>query len=393
MNFKLAALVDKFAGRLLLWFIPFLPAYPKEIPSNPNFKNILIIKFWGFGSIIEATPLFRFLKQEYPHSTLDIFTFSANKKMAWSLGLFRKVYVLDLKRGIFNFSRQTLRFILAHRKKYDLVVDLEFFALFSALVTKMLGSRYSLGFKTFFKSRNRCYSRTVVFDHSNHIRLIFLKFLDALYVKEPADITLLPPKIPEDKKLSVMKKFPMLKDNYLNIAVNINSSGLFTNRRWPEEEFRKLIGFMQQDCKGLQIYLVGGKEDLPTVESFYQSLPEKRGVHIMAGQLDILEFSYALSKMACLITSDSGPLHIAEALGVPVVGFFGPETPNLYGPVSEKSLAFYKNLFCSPCLNVYNHKRSDCCDNLCLKLISAEEVYEKIKSKYFLDNCLLSGSS
>jgi len=385
MNFKRAALTDKFIGRLLINIFIFLPPYPKEIPPNINFGNILVLKLWGFGSLLEATPLFKALKKRYPDSTIDLLTFPANKEIALSLELFRKVYVIDLRKRFLSFFWQTLRFIFRHRKKYSLVIDLEFFALFSALVTKMLGSRYSMGFKTFLAMRNRCYSRTVVFDHSNHVRIIFIKFLDALHIKELPDITLSPPKTPADKKLLVMKKFPILEENYLHIAVNINSSDLFINRRWPEDYFRKLIGFMQRDCNNPQIYLIGGREDLPMVEDFYESLPDKKGVHITAGKLDIIEFSYALTKMNCLITSDSGPLHIAEAVGTPVVGFFGPETPNLYGPMSERSLTFYTNMFCSPCLNVYNHKMSNCRDNQCLKLISVEEVYEKVKLRYFND--------
>lgn len=179
-----------------------------------------------------------------------------------------------------------------------------------------------------------------------------------------------------------MEKFPSL-NKHIQIAININSSDLSINRRWPVENFRKLISFMQRDWNNLQIYLVGGERDLPQVRSFYETLPDKTAVFIAAAKFDILEFSYALSKMLCLITNDSGPLHIAEALGVPVVSFFGPETPNLYGPLLDKSLTFYKNLFCSPCLNVYNYKMSNCDDNRCLKLISPEEVYENIKTRYF----------
>lgn len=386
MKFKRAAFVDESVGRLLLKFLIMLPPFPKPIPQNADFKNILIIKFWGFGSILEATPLFKALKEEYPDVAIDILTFSENKKIVWSLGLFRKVHGIDLRKGIFSFTLQTFKFILRYRKKYSLVIDLEFFASFSALVTRMLGTNYSLGFHTFFVSRDLCYSRTVVFDHSNHIRLIFLKFLDALYIKEPSVISLLSPQISEEHKSSALKKIPILKDDtYLHIAININSSDLFTNRRWPQENFRQLMAFIQRDFPKTQIYLVGGKEDLLLVESFYDSLPNKNGVHILAGKLDILEFTFALSKMACLITSDSGPLHIAEALRVPVISFFGPETPNLYGPLSEASLAFYKNLFCSPCLNVYNHKRSQCNDNQCLQIISSEEVYKQMKERYFND--------
>ena len=70
------------------------------------------------------------------------------------------------------------------------------------------------------------------------------------------------------------------------------------------------------------------------------------------------------------------------ALGIPTISFFGPETPSLYGPVSGEYYVFYKNIYCSPCLNIYNTKNSDCKNNECLKLIKPGEVLELIKSKW-----------
>ena len=383
MNYKTAAFLDVSIGKILVNLISLLPPFPKELKKREHFKNILVIKFLGIGSIIEATPLLRALKREYPDLPIDLLTFSENKHVAESLELFRNVHVIVFRKRIFNLFFQTMRFVISKRQKYSLIIDLEFFAYFSALVTKMLSSTYSLGFEGFFNSRNRCYSRTVVFDHSNHVRFIFLKFLDSLYLKNSSDIALSSLNISREKKISALQKFPSLNEDGIQIAININSSSLCTNRRWPEENFRKLIGFIQKDYQNPQIYLVGGKEDLPSVKYFFESLPDKKNIHITAGKLDILEFSFALSKMALLISSDSGPLHIAESLGIPVVGFFGPETPNLYGPLSERSFVFYRNLYCSPCLNTYNHKRSKCKDNQCLKLITTEEVYGEMKNKHF----------
>jgi len=383
MNYKWIIFLDEFIGGLLLRVIFLLPPFAKDIPRNAAFKNILVMKFWGMGTILETTPFFCALKQKYPDIPLDILTFSDNRQMVENLGLFSNVHTVDLRKGIFNLFFQTIRFILAHRKKYSLVIDLEFFSNYSALVVKLFGSRYSLGFEGFFNIRNHCYSRLVTFDHSNHVRVIFLKFLDALYIKRPTDIALSAPKIPDEKKTRVLGRFPTLKDDDIKITVNIISSELCTNRRWPEENFRKLIGFIQRDYKRPQIYLVGGRRDLPAVRSFYESLPDKRAVYVTAGEMDILEFSYVLSRTDLLISSDSGPLHIAEALKIPVVCFFGPETPSLYGPMSDNSLVFYENLFCSPCLNTHNHKRTRCRDNQCLKIISPEDVYEKMKIRYF----------
>ena len=380
MNYQKAAFLDLFLARQLLKLASLIPPYPKQLQGKVDVKKLLIMKFWGVGSIIEATPLFRTLKLEFPHASIDILTFSENREIISSLGIFHNIHVLDIRKGWLIFFTQAAGFIIRHRNRYSLIIDLEFFAYFSALMTKILNSEYALGFGTFFVFRNRCYSRNVVFDHSNHIRLIFLKFLNALDIRPPGDMSLSKSIISEEKKRLVLQIFPVLEGVSLKVAININSSELCRNRSWPEENFRRLIILMQADNSELEIYLSGGKDDVPKVKRFYDLLPNKRKVFFIAGKLDILEFSFFLSRMDWLITSDSGPLHIAESVGTPVISFFGPETPNLYGPLLKKSFIFYKNLYCSPCLNTYNHKRTNCADNQCLKMITVEDVYRRIKT-------------
>jgi len=385
MNFSKAIILDELLGKLLAKLISLFPPFPNKIKEKIQIDNILIIKFWGIGTIIQMTPFVRTLKQYYPNVPIDILTFSQNRQLIETFGLFRKVYIVDYRANFFVFLWQTIWFVLKKRRQYSFIIDFEFFAMFSVLVTKLLASKYSLGFESFFPYRNRCYSRTIIFDHSSHVRTIFLKFLSALNINSKMDVALISPQIPYEKEKSVFEKYPEFENKAFRVAVNINSSELFRNRQWPKDYFRKLIGFLQQDFCDINVYLVGGKEDLPEVKEFYESLKNKNGVKITTGKFDLTEFSFALSKMQCLITSDSGPLHIAEAMNIPVVCFFGPETPNLYGPRSENSLVFYKNIYCSPCLNTYKNKRSKCKDNQCLKQILPEDVYLLMKKAIMTD--------
>ena len=68
--------------------------------------------------------------------------------------------------------------------------------------------------------------------------------------------------------------------------------------------------------------------------------------------------------------NDSGPLHIAASVGLPVLALFGPESPAVYGPpLSPQNTVLYRAEPCGPCLNVYTDKHSRCRDNICLKRI------------------------
>ena len=73
-----------------------------------------------------------------------------------------------------------------------------------------------------------------------------------------------------------------------------------------------------------------------------------------------------------------GPL-FAAMTPVPVITLYGPETPTLYGSLSPGAFNFHVPLSCSPCLTAYNHRNSPCDgDNVCLKMISPEEVFSKV---------------
>ena len=79
-----------------------------------------------------------------------------------------------------------------------------------------------------------------------------------------------------------------------------------------------------------------------------------------------------------MITNDSGPMHMAVAMGTPTVSFFGPETPLLYGPRGKKHKVLYVNLGCSPCITNSNAKNARCKHSQarCMNKISVDEAYK-----------------
>ena len=92
------------------------------------------------------------------------------------------------------------------------------------------------------------------------------------------------------------------------------------------------------------------------VQEFCRQLPEIGQIVNLCGKLSIPQLVGLFSKSDFLITNDSGPLHIAVSVGLPTLSFFGPETPYLYGPQGDQHYVFYSDIFCSPCLNIYNSK-------------------------------------
>ena len=88
-----------------------------------------------------------------------------------------------------------------------------------------------------------------------------------------------------------------------------------------------------------------------------------------------------LGAMALLVadlfmTSDSGPPHFAALTDIPTIVLFGPETPALYGPLSDNVRSVHLGLHCSPCVSAFNHRDTPCRDNRCMQEIEPDKILE-----------------
>lgn len=397
MQISVARKLDKYFGPFVCNFLLFIRVFfliakkDRGVFPRQNYKNILVIKFFGMGTIILASPTLMKLKDKYPDANITIITLLANKECCEVLPSIDNVICINID-NLNNFIYTSFAALKDVRKmEIDLVLDLEFLSKFSAIIS-LLTSFFSpekliIGFDSPIRWRNSVYDKTVSFEHSGHITKIFHKFLNCLGIND-CEVSFKAEKLAmvkcaENKYLDVSvkaKDFIGNIDNSNLISVNINSGVLDHNRRWPREYYSVLIRELVKEPNTV-VLLIGGSGDEDYVSGLEEELPSTQQIINLCGKSSFKQLVGILIKSNLLITNDSGPLHIAMALGVPTFSFFGPETPSLYGPVNGEHHVFYKNIYCSPCLNIYNTKHSDCKNNECLKLIKPEEVLELLKSK------------
>lgn len=124
-------------------------------------------------------------------------------------------------------------------------------------------------------------------------------------------------------------------------------------KRWPAEHFARLIS--ETAARGFECLLIGGAEDAATnaeAAALSRSAPLD-----LTGSLSIIESAAVLKRCRALVTNDSAPLHLAEAVGTPVIAFFGPTVREFgYYPRLRDSRALETKLPCRPCSR--NGKRS-----------------------------------
>ena len=94
---------------------------------------------------------------------------------------------------------------------------------------------------------------------------------------------------------------------------------------------------------------------------------------------NIYELIHVIQTGDIFLTNDSGPAHFASLTDAITLTLFGPEIPDLYGPLSKHGISLYSHFLCSPCLTARNHRHTICRDNKCLQAITPEEVIGHIK--------------
>ncbi len=396
MNFNFLRWADEVFGPIIarfLFIVGFAVGRSRKLstPLQPEtIKKILILKFFGGGSILLASPTIYRIKEARPDVHISIITLSENKEICELLTPIDNISCLDLKTP-FLFLLKYLRLIREIKNKnYDVIVDLEFITNFSALTTLLISliskPCTTIGFSSPSRWRNKVYSIAIPFDHSRHITGIFGKLFSPLIGKSfNVDFKASKRDLLAAAEFSPLTTTLLETDSEVSkiVCININAGKLCLLRRWPQENYVELILGLYHRF-GIKTVLVGGKEDISYANEFTVKLPNNIDTLNFCGKLSIKELIGLFSKSRLLITNDSGPLHIASIVGLPTVSFFGPETPYLYGPLGSEHHVFYEDIFCSPCINIYNAKASGCNNNICLKSIGPKSVIKTIEEKKFL---------
>jgi heptosyltransferase-2/heptosyltransferase-3 len=150
-------------------------------------------------------------------------------------------------------------------------------------------------------------------------------------------------------------------------------------RTWPPDRFAQIARWLVESAKA-QVVLTGSLDDRPMTEFIAQ----RAGVPCLnlAGELSLLELAALIRRLDLYVTVDSGPAHMAAALGTPLVTLWGPGIFEQTRPLPGRGPVYvlYKRVHCAPCYGTPLMK--SCQDNICMKQIEVAEVEEAI------DHCL-----
>jgi len=148
--------------------------------------------------------------------------------------------------------------------------------------------------------------------------------------------------------------------------IGVNPSARWATKLWGNDKFAELIRRLPSE----RVVLTGSAVEREQIDKIAQ------GRRNLVGQTDLFQLAELYRRCQVVVTNDSGPMHLAAAVGTPVVAIFGPTDPALTGPYGDRHVVLRAGVPCSPCFK-------DSCANKvhmeCMKLITVEQVLEAAK--------------
>ena len=347
-------------------------------PPMEQVKRILILKPSSLGDVVNALPFLASLRRRYPDRHIAWLVEEEGAGVLLGHPLLDRVIVSGRRR----WGREAvapLRWPSALREigaliaelrggRYDLVVDLQGL-LKSALILVLSGARFRVGLADAREGSRRVLTHHVPLSpgpsHAVDRYLEAARFLGA----DPSPISFIFPSGPDDghKAEALLAEAGVRPGDRV---VALNPRARWPTKLWEEDRFAR-VGDMLARRHGARILVTGSLLDLPLARRLADRM--HHAPFVAAGRTDLRLLIALLKRIDLLVTLDSGPMHLAAAVGTPLVALFGPTDPRLNGPYGGEGTIVRVSLPCSPCRKRRCQIQDD---RLCMRSISEEAVAE-----------------
>jgi lipopolysaccharide heptosyltransferase II len=326
-------------------------------------KRVLFFKPGAIGDLLHTLPALKSLKHRFPTAHVCIVVTPELESLIQGTPIADSVLVFD-KTKLKKSFRHFLNFgLLLRNGRYDLFVDLQP-SLRSFLLRWLSGAKLQLVYRKQKKIGPN--------ERRLHAAENFMETLKPLGITDPVWSIELP--IKKEAQLSVESFLSSEKPDRTGmlIALNCSVGAARPARNWFPERFAELGDRLIQEL-GATVVFIGGKEDRDLVSGVIAVMKQKALSAV--GVLSIAESAALLARCACLVSSDTGPLHLATAVQTPVVGLFGSTDPARTGPIGQGHHVLVRDLACIPC----EGKSCLLGTRACMDAITVDEVFKAVR--------------
>ncbi len=329
-----------------------------------SIKSILIINLAFIGDVLLSTPVARALRQAYPAAAIDMMTIPLTAPLARGNPYINDVIEYD-KRG--QHKKVGALFALigqVRTRRYDIAVTTNF-APRGAMLAWAAGIPVRAGYDAQHAGWFLTHAASARRQNIRHEAENYLDVLKPLGITT-ADTSLALAVDPRDAAALAGK----VRRSMGKKLVLICPAGSYPQKSWTVAGYAALVRQLapQVDC-----CLIGGKAEGPLLAAI--NLAAGGAAQELPGTLTLGELAALVKEADLVVTVDTAPLHIAQAVGTPVVALFGPTDPRIWGPRGPRDIVLQEPADCSPCWG-----RTACADHKCMNTLDAGRVLAAVQA-------------
>ena len=401
MKIATMRLVDRWLGMPICFFLTVFrkchDLFSLQQKSQPKkIRSILFVKLAEQGATVLADAALRRAVKMAGKENVYFMAFAQNRFIVDVMDVIPAKNVIPIPdSNLISLLFGTLDALRQVRSlKINAVVDFEFFARSSAILTYLSGAGIRVGLHGFGDGspyRGDLMTHRLNYNPHVHTSVLFDVMVAAL--EQPAQYT---PRLDMDLPLpaNITSHFQCGEDE-LNafkailesqagtsdysplILLNSNASDMLPLRRWPTELYVELARRLLEKSPALHVAFTGAPDEAEKAQRLVAEVASSR-CFSMTGKTTLRQLLMLYGIADVLVTNDSGPAHFATLTDIQVITLFGPETPRLFGAITPRSHIIWKNIPCSPCVSAYNNRFSTCTNNVCMQRIGVDEVFDAV---------------
>ena len=362
-------------------------------------RKVLFIKMTEQGATVLAHAAIARAAELVGRQNVYFWVFEENRPILDVMGLIPAENVIAVRAtGLVRFGLDVLASLWRIRSiGIDATVDMEFFARASAILALLTGASRRSGLHRFQAEgpyRGDLLTHRLQWNPYLHTSAAYYVLVEAL-LHDPAECPMLklpaprlhdvppppfapsPAEVPELRGI-VDRAAGRTVDGPV-VILNPNASDLLPLRKWPQERFVELARRILDERPDVSVAFSGAPSEREAAGALARAVGSPRAFSL-AGVTSLRQLLVLYTIADVLVTNDSGPGHFSSLTDIDTIVLFGPETPALYGPLGRRAGVLYAQLACSPCVNALNHRFSPCRNNVCMQMITVDQVLERVSA-------------
>jgi heptosyltransferase-1 len=337
-------------------------------------KRFLIVRLGALGDVVHAIPVAAALRRAFPSSRIDWLVGAKHREMLDLVPVIDRRLALNDRGGSSDGSSLLSAVRDLRHNQYDAAIDLQGL-IKSAMLSRVSGAQRVIGFSAgylrerlarFFYTEAHDLGRGGLYNPAETRHVVEMN----LALLEPLGVTVLKAEFPIEEVDSKVARWATSHTG--GPYALLNPGAAWPNKRWPPSRFAALAAELRNRRGLMSVILWGPGEEALAKET----VAAADGAAVASPRTTIADIVALARGAAVMVSGDTGPTHIAAAVGTPLVGIYGPTRPSRNGPMAPSDMTVSRDAVCQ-----CHHLRRCRLSRMCLLDIEVPEVVDAVQRR------------